>query len=178
MFWKYAISLLATLLIITIFLNSLIGENFYLKSLNFMFKAQSGNNFFISTFMNLISVLFSTNFLIALLLVVYICFKRKLASIVFISNFIINVYMMKILKLCYQEQRPFWYDERIKQLEWGCSSQFGNPSGHSWFILLIYEPLIVDFLGAGFLNLGYLLPITAVFLVPISRMYLGSHAGN
>jgi membrane-associated phospholipid phosphatase len=63
-------------------------------------------------------------------------------------------------------------------LEWGCPNQFGNPSGHSWMVVLMYEPLITDFIGSGWCGLTYLFPIVVAVLVPISRMYLGVHAGN
>ena len=38
--------------------------------------------------------------------------------------------------------------------------------------------MITDFIGGGFWNLAYLFPVVAGVLVPISRMFLGAHAGN
>jgi hypothetical protein len=63
-------------------------------------------------------------------------------------------------------------------LEWGCPSEFGNPSGHSWLVTVIYEPVITDLTGLGYYSLGSLFPVVVAVLVPLSRMYLGAHSGN
>ena len=137
-FWKYPFILLITFFITTIALNSIFRLNFYNQSLNFIISLQMYSNIFLDVFMNLISLLANTHFILALLVIVYTFFKRKLAVLVYISYFLLNAYMVNILKIGYQEPRPFWTASEIKKLEWGCPSKYGNPSGHSWMVILIY----------------------------------------
>lgn len=66
--------------------------------------------------MNLLSILLNTYFLLGLLALIYVFCKRKLASVVFITNFLLNTYMMNILKSSYQEPRPFWASKDVKLL--------------------------------------------------------------
>lgn len=105
-------------------------------------------------------------------------FHRKVTALVFMVYFIFNVYLMSLMKASFQEPRPFWYSDEVRELEWGCPDEFGNPSGHSWLVVVIYEPFITDFVGYGKWYLGLLFPIVAAAVVPLSRMYLGAHSGN
>jgi len=55
-------------------------------------------------------------------------------------------------------------------LEWSCPGSFGFPSGHSWYSVLVYEPIISDFIGSKGKNkylLAFILMV-AIF-VPLSR---------
>jgi membrane-associated phospholipid phosphatase len=64
-------------------------------------------------------------------------------------------------------------------LEWSCPGSFGFPSGHSWYAVLFYEPIISDFIGSRGKNKYVLVFVlmTGLF-VPLSRLYLGSHSLN
>lgn len=124
------------------------------------------------------SVLVNTIFVCCLIGVLYVSFHRKIASMVFMFYFLLNAYAMMLMKASFQEPRPFWYSTSVQELEWGCPDEFGNPSGHSWLVTLIYEPFITDFVGYGWWYLGLVFPVVAAVLVPLSRMYLGAHSGN
>ena len=173
-----AISLVSILLITALVLNIVIRGSFYLESLNFISDYQDSGNSSLTIFYNLISLLVNTIVVCVFFGLLYICYVRKITVLVFLSYFLINTYIMMLMKTSFQEVRPFWYSADIKQLEWGCPSEFGNPSGHSWLVPLIYEPLVTDITGPGYYQLGYLFPLVAIVLVPISRMYLGAHSGN
>lgn len=103
--------LLTIFFIVTIVLNSIIRESFYSQSLEFIKHYQSKSNNNLNNFMNILSILVNTNYLIAILAVIYISHKAKLTSLVFLSYFLGNVYLMNVLKLSYQEPRPFWYSK-------------------------------------------------------------------
>lgn len=173
-----SVTLTVISLITALVLNIVIRGSFYIESLNFIIDYQGNGNGSLTIFYNLISLLVNTIVVCVLFGILYVCYQRKITIIVFLCYFLMNTYIMMIMKTSFQEVRPFWYAQDVQELEWGCPSEFGNPSGHSWLVPLIYEPLITDITGPGFLQLGYLFPLVAIVLVPISRMYLGAHSGN
>lgn len=83
---------------------------------------------------------------------------------------------MATIKQTLQESRPFWYSPNIEINEWFCPIDFGNPSGHSFIVVLGYEPILSDFVGTGpkKVLVGIWLILSA--LVLLSRMYLGAHS--
>lgn len=182
-FWKYSFILLLAFLATTITLNCFLRHNFYNQSLNFIISLQRHANHPLNIFMNTVSLLANTHFILTLLIVLYVVFKRKLAVMVYVSYFLLNTYLANVLKMSYQEPRPFWAAHGVKKLEWGCPYKYGNPSGHSWMVVVIYEPLVTDFILSGIQRsyhkrIWYILPLLAGVLVPFSRVYLGSHTGN
>lgn len=113
-YWKYVFTILLIFLVITVVLNSIIRDSFYDQSLTFIRNFQLRSSTSLNIFMNILSLLVNTNFLIAILAVIYISHKSKVASLVFLTNFLINAYLMNILKFSYQEARPFWYTSSVK----------------------------------------------------------------
>lgn len=61
-------------------------------------------------------------------------------------------------------------------MDWFCPTGFGNPSGHSFGIVALYEPLFSDFVGTGASNFFIFTWIIVVGLVMFSRLYLGVHS--
>jgi undecaprenyl-diphosphatase len=105
--------------------------------------------------------------------------NRKLLLIVHLSYFLFATYIIALLKQSFQQSRPIWYDSRISNWEWFCPKDFGNPSGHSFAVIMLYEPILSDSIGYG----GSYRPFSFVLLlfmvmIPISRMYLGVHSLN
>ena len=113
-YWKYVFVILSIFLTVTIVLNSIFRDSFYDQSLNFIKEFQSKSNLSLVIFMNLLSLLVNTNFLIAILGIIFVSHKSKVASLVFLTNFLMNTYFMNILKFSYQEPRPFWYDSGVQ----------------------------------------------------------------
>lgn len=66
----------------------------------------------------------------------------------------------------------------MKVLEWFCPKDFGNPSGHSVGVFVIYYPLIADITGLGAFKQGWIFLIFLSVAVPLSRVYLGAHSVN
>jgi membrane-associated phospholipid phosphatase len=77
--------------------------------------------------------------------VVYLAMKRKITVIVFIIFIHMKSYVIYVTKLAFMDPRPFWSTTHVKQLEWGCPDQYGNPSGHSssiFFYAMILNDII------------------------------------
>ena len=97
---------------------------------------------------------------------------------VHLSYFLLATYVIAILKQTFQQSRPIWYDSRIQNWEWFCPKDFGNPSGHSFAVIMLYEPIVSDTLGYGRYR-QWTIPLFILgVMVPVSRMYLGVHSAN
>ena len=162
-------------------LNIWMHENLFLMGVNFIRDYQDHHNSsqVIIVIQNLISVLCNPIFCVVLVCVYYFVTRRKMQGVVFMSYVIVVIFFTAIMKQIYQESRPFWYNSRVHMYEWTCPKDFGNPSGHSLATFLVYEPLIADRLGfLGYRRALWLFLVGIGILVPVSRMYLGSHSAN
>jgi hypothetical protein len=74
-----------------------------------------------------------------------------------------------ILKLAFQGPRPYWYDERV--VAHTTESSFGVPSGHSQNGVVFWGT-IAAWIGRPW---AWITAIAIVFLIGLSRMYLGVH---
>lgn len=98
--------------------------------------------------------------------------------LVHISYFFMGVYFIALLKQTFQQSRPIWFDDRIDNWEWFCPKDFGNPSGHSFATIMLYEPIVADQLGFGKFFQGWIFLAIISVMIPVSRMYLGVHSAN
>ena len=88
---------------------------------------------------------------------------RALAYIFLLGNVFNNM-----LKHAFREPRPFWLDPTLERFtDYG----YGIPSGHSQFTVTIYL-FIATWVRRRWV---WFLAILMVILMPISRIYLGSH---
>lgn len=168
------------LLCLIIILNVIIDTPLFIQGVNFIYTYQHSQPYgWIQVIQNIFS-LFCEPFSVAIvLLIYYIVVNRKLLLIVHLSYFLFATYIIALLKQSFQQSRPIWYDSRISNWEWFCPKDFGNPSGHSFAVILLYEPILSDSIGYG----GRFRPFAFIFLIffimiPISRMYLGVHSAN
>lgn len=109
-----AIIAVLLMLIAVLVLNIVIRGAFYLESLNFIIDYQNNGNNSLTIFYNLVSLLVNTIVVCVFFGLLYISFPRKITVLVFLSYFLINTYMMMIMKSSFQEVRPFWYDQDIR----------------------------------------------------------------
>ena len=95
--------------------------------------------------------------------------------------------IMNVTKLYYHQARPYWASEDVQAFS--CSSQYGNPSGHSLFsmatalvIWLDYNQHAQEHQGIWFSKGArvFFLIVALVFGATIgySRMFLGVHSLN
>jgi membrane-associated phospholipid phosphatase len=130
-------------------------------------------------FQNYISMICSSRTMYAVLTMVYLISRRKITSMVFLIFFITSGYLNSLEKMLFMDPRPFWTSSAVRQFEWHCPADFGNPSGHSrssayFYFLLFYDLLVRDAGPVVWLWLCLLIAI----MTPFSRMYLGAHSAN
>lgn len=53
---------------------------------------------------------------------------------------------------------------------------FGSPSGHSFAIIVLYEPIVSDAIGYGKYKFMAIFLLILWVLIPLSRTYLGTHS--
>lgn len=93
-----------------------------------------------------------------------------------------------IAKLNYHQARPIWVSEEIQPF--GCSNQYGNPSGHCFSTFGLCLAVWLDYNDEALKNpnlklrawywrvLFFALGATASFTVAYSRLFLGVHSLN
>ena len=91
-------------------------------------------------------------------------------------------FLMNTTKMAYHEPRPFMYDPKIKVF--GCSAEYGNPSGHSLFAAAFNFFFFLD-ICHGSKQVSkvkyYSLLATAILLtvcIGFARFYVGVHTIN
>lgn len=137
-----AIAVLITGTILTcliIILNIVISTPLFIQGINFISSYQASQPWpAIRVIQNLFSLICNPIGVGVVLGVYYIVVNRKLLLIVHVSYFLFATYIIAILKQAFQQSRPIWYDSRISNWEWFCPKDFGNPSGHSFAVILLY----------------------------------------
>lgn len=93
-------------------------------------------------------------------------------------------YLMNITKMAYHEPRPFMVNSDIKV--YGCTAEYGNPSGHALFAagghFFIFLDLCHARKGLKFswplYSVLLFLTVSLSFLVGFARFYVGVHTIN
>ena len=119
---------------------------------------------------------------IFLILIISYNISNILIPLILLSISLISIYIGGILKIIYQNERPFFINSEIKVLN--CEGGFGNPSNHSllstFFYLSLYEIYVNknEKINEKQKNLIYFLTIIFIFSIVFSRMFLGVHTLN
>lgn len=88
-------------------------------------------------------------------------------------------FIMMVGKLWYSSPRPFWTGPEVKA--WGCSPDFGNPSGHSLFsmsLCLTFYLSLYSQLSRIQKVIGGFLSVSISLAIAFSRILLGVHSLN
>ncbi len=104
--------------------------------------------------------------------------QNKYRAFVTVMFILLNTYFAGLLKAFYADPRPFWAHKAIQSIGFYCPQEYGNPSGHSWFSVLIGFAVIIEFWGLGKKYEYLYTAIALMVFVPMSRMYLGAHSLN
>jgi membrane-associated phospholipid phosphatase len=116
---------------------------------------------------------------VLLVTIIVIVFSRRKGRAYCLLLFILlNTYLTGILKAIHCDPRPFWSDNLVRSIGFYCPQEYGNPSGHSWFITVLCFAFVIDFYGVGKKYLHLVVSLALLVLVPMSRMYLGAHSLN
>lgn len=66
--------------------------------------------------------------MVAILVIVFAFSKDKIKILSFLIFFAFSTYIATIIKALLGDPRPFWVDPNIKELDWICYKEYGNPS--------------------------------------------------
>ena len=140
-------------------------------------RSSSGISFF-----NFITTFGTASIFIPLYVIIFNFYSLS-KSFTFLLTYVLAVYIDNIMKIIYNNPRPYWVDPAIKIL--ACNGGFGNPSGHAYSSSSVYMAfwyITVDneiFKCRNWLKMLYLIFILFfIVLIMYSRFYLGVHAIN
>ena len=111
--------------------------------------------------------------------------ESRARSFYYILFLTFTLFIMNITKMAYHEARPFMYDDKL--MPYGCSSEYGNPSGHSLFAAGFNFFMFLDFLHGKYskqqvrsiIYYGFLsLAISLTILIGFARLYVMVHTIN
>ncbi len=120
-------------------------------------------------------------------LVLFYLFTPFHATYRYLLVFSLSSYLTNILKLIYQNPRPFWeVGDPTKIYPYSCSGGFGNPSGHSFTVTSTYLTawwglckFCTPLKGKIYLHVFLFIFFFGLsFIVMFSRMILGVHSLN
>ena len=168
------------IIIISFLIEFLVRENLFSISIPIIIFLQ--RNFYYFYPIELFFSLFGMEKGIFLILIISYNISNILIPLILLSISLISIYIGGILKIIYQNERPFFINSEIKVLN--CEGGFGNPSNHSllstFFYLSLYEIYVNknEKINEKKKNLIYFLTIIFIFSIVFSRMFLGVHTLN
>ena len=168
------------IIIITFLIEFLVREFLFSISIPIIIFLQ--RNFYYFYPIELFFSLFGMEKGIFLILIISYNISNILIPLILLSISLISIYIGGILKIIYQNERPFFINSEIKVLN--CEGGFGNPSNHSllstFFYLSLYEIYVNknEKINEKQKNLIYFLTIIFIFSIVFSRMFLGVHTLN
>ncbi len=126
----------------------------------------------LDTFFNIVTVLGSEAFYVALFPLLYWCRDKQLAQRLVVL-FLFSAYSNAALKQLFGHPRPFEYDPQVLKLDIARAEElgYGLPSGHSQSAVTVSGYLAVSIRRRWMWILG----VASVVLIAFSRIYLGVH---
>eukprot|EP00347_Sterkiella_histriomuscorum_P000246 403376617 len=154
-------------------------DDLYAYSLVQIKKIQANTNPDMIEFMMLVSD-FGVATLFIPLILTYL-FSTKSRAYYYSVAVSINLYMMSIGKMGYHEPRPYMVDDDVQV--YGCSKEFGQPSGHTFGSSTMILTVLFDVLKSydhkqlnGCSRVLYsMLALSAILLIGFSRLHNGDH---
>lgn len=129
--------LLTSLLLLYIIIDFFLRSTTFLLSSSFTLFLQSNlSSPFFPYFFRFFCDLLSTPVAGALIFLFYSLSHHKIRAISFLLFFFVNTYLLAVLKIIYNDPRPYFEDNLIEAME--CYTENGNPSGHSLFSVLFF----------------------------------------
>lgn len=129
--------LLTSLLLLYIIPDFFLRSTTFALSNSFTRSLQSGlSSPFFPYFFRFFCDLLSTPVAGALIFLFYSLSSHKIRAISFLLYFFANTYLLAVLKIIYNDPRPYFEDSLIEAME--CYTENGNPSGHSLFSVLFF----------------------------------------
>ena len=177
---KYKKIIIIIIIIITFFIEYLLRKFLFSISIPMIIFLQKYFYYFYP--LELFFSLFGMEKGIFLILIISYNISNILIPLILLSISLISIYIGGILKIIYQNERPFFINSEIKVLN--CEGGFGNPSNHSllstFFYLSLYEIYVKKNKEINEKKKKLILFFTIFFIFSIvfSRMFLGVHTLN
>jgi len=183
----HLVSLLALILILMV--ETYYRDSLYQSSLGFIKDIQAGASDTAATLWSLYSNVGVASAVGVPPLVLFLVYWRRIEGLYYAISLTAMLFLMNVTKLWYHEARPYWSDSDIRAFD--CSTQFGNPSGHSLFSMGAAMIIWLDFNDhaskkddeSWMKKLWVRLPLLLValvfsFTIGYSRLFLGVHTWN
>ena len=177
-------------IIISVYFGIIIGVEFayrqtlFDKSVNIESNWQKNSTSATINFFKVITHFGSIAVILPLTFIIFFFFSLN-KSYTFISVLVMSLYFDNLLKIIYNNPRPFWLK---KDLFTSCETGFGNPSGHAFSSSAVYLSfwyMVTDFdtfkkTKKGIIFRIFLLVffLLLIFTILLSRLYLGVHSIN
>lgn len=133
---------------------------------------------FLKIFFVMVTMIIDPAVVLITAVVLMITTKNKFKGFVIIVYVLANTYLTGVFKAFYADPRPIWYSEEVRNIGFYCPQEYGNPSGHSWFSMIMGFGILVEHYGQGKYYWRVIVSTFLCVLVPLSRMYLGAHSLN
>ncbi|MEN8173725.1 MAG: phosphatase PAP2 family protein, partial [Chloroflexota bacterium] len=118
--------------------------------------------------MSFLSFLGNEEFYLLIMPAIYWCWDAAAGLRVGVM-LLLSAGINSIAKLAFHSPRPFWYDSKVSAISHERS--FGLPSGHSQNAVTVWGTMAVSIRKRW----GWILAFTLMFLIGLSRLYLGVH---
>ena len=171
--------LLSALLIIML-LEIIYKNSLFTYSLTYQQNLQESLTVSVIEFFNIISICGNGLFIGIGLIFIFFYFSL-VKTILFCAGLILIVYLHDIMKLIYNDPRPFWLNSILFQGK--CETSYGNPSGHSLIGFYFYLSLTYYLCKSIFKQYNsfikfsiYLFSFLFAALTAFSRLVLGVHS--
>ena len=131
--------------------------------------------------METISLMFGGEVLLFIIMILMIVWTSRARAFYYIMMSMVAIWVTSIGKLVYHHPRPYMVEAKIEV--YGCSTEYGDPSGHSLTSSAGLFTILLDFLDVfkdkapNFVKYSLVFISSAlVFLVGFSRLYNGDHS--
>jgi membrane-associated phospholipid phosphatase len=165
---------------IIIWVETLIRENLFLKSIPLQERLQKDGKFINILDISKIISIFGVEILPSLIYALVFLFMPLNYSFLILQVLIYSSYLANIMKMIYQSDRPNWKSDI---LIYSCNYGYGNPSGHSLTSISLY--LCLSHILINYFNISKMLKILIFmffiifsFLIMMSRYILAAHSFN
>jgi len=165
---------------IIIWVESLIRDDLFLKSIPFQEKIQKDGKYITILDISKIISFIGVDLLPLVIYALVFLFMPLNYSFLILQVIVYGSYIANTMKMIYQSDRPNWKSDL---LTYTCNYGYGNPSGHSLTSISLYlclsHVLVNHFRISPMFNiLIFMLFIIFSVLIMISRYILGAHSIN
>ena len=167
-------------LLILIILEIIYKDSLFKYSLTYEQNLQNSLSQKSLEFFKLMSLL-GGGILIGLGLFFILCYYTLIKTILLCIGLILMVYLHDLMKLIYNDPRPFWLNTILFQGK--CETSYGNPSGHSlisfyFFLSFGYYLSKINYIKSNkiYKSIIYFTAFILATLIAFSRLALGVHS--